>query len=73
MKKFRTDKMMALSTSAAVGLSAVTLVLLQGPGTTGQRLDAIKGALTDGVKATKGAQTGAGPVRVACNPCRDRG
>lgn len=74
MNKSKTGKIVALSTSAAVGLSAATLVLLQEPGTTGQRLDAVKAALTDGAKAAKGTRSSADAVRLACsgNPCRDR-
>jgi hypothetical protein len=74
MDKSKTRKIMALSTGAAVGLSAATIVLLQEPGTTGQRLNAVKSALTDGATAAKTSPDTAARVRLACsgNPCRDR-
>lgn len=74
MEKNKTRKIITLSTSAAVSLSAATIVLLQEPGTTGQRLNAVKSALTEGAKASKVTSETAARVQLACsgNPCRDR-
>ncbi|MGA8497579.1 MAG: hypothetical protein WB764_18980 [Xanthobacteraceae bacterium] len=73
MDKSKTRKVLALSTSAVVGLSAATIVLLQEPGTSGQRLNAVKSALSEGIKA--GKTDSAARTRLACsgsNSCRDR-
>jgi hypothetical protein len=75
MDKSKTRKVLALSTSAVVGLSAATIVLLQEPGTSGQRLNAVKSALSEGVKAGKTSPDAATRIRLACsgsNSCRDR-
>ena len=73
MDKSKTRKVLALSTSAVVGLSAATIVLLQEPGTAGQRLNPVKSALSEGIKA--GKTDTATRTRLACSggsACRDR-
>ena len=68
-KSQKTRKIIALSTGAAVALSAVAIVTLQEPGTSSERLNAVQSALRDGAKISKVSPDTGERVRLACSKC----
>ena len=72
MDRLKLRKIVALSATATVSLSAVTIALIQEPGASGQRLSASKSVLTDGADTVKTSDTSpdTAPIQIASD--RDR-
>jgi hypothetical protein len=64
-KSEKTRQIVALSAGVAVGLSASAIVLLQGPGTSNDRLTSIQSALRDGAVTATVTPDTAPRIRIA--------
>ena len=64
-KSEKTRQIVALSAGVAVGLSASAIVLLQGPGTSNDRLTTMQSALRDGGVAVAVTPDKAPRIRIA--------